>query len=64
MASAKIFNAVLFVVSHSGTFKWKTRGAVRAAYKERFVVSMKQRVGLNRWEKGRLRCRMSMLMTM
>jgi len=41
--SAKIFNAVLFVVSHSGTFKWRTRSVVRAAYEERFVISTKQR---------------------
>jgi len=50
--SAKIFNAVLFVVSHSGTFKWRTRSVVRAAYEERFVISTKQRAALDRWEKA------------
>ena len=50
--SAKVFNAVLFVVSHSGTFKWRTRSVVRAAYEERFVLSTKQRARLDQWEKG------------
>jgi hypothetical protein len=50
--SAKVFNAVLFVVSHSGTFKWRTRTVIRAAYEERFVVSAKQKVVLDKWEKG------------
>jgi hypothetical protein len=50
--SAKVFNAVLFVVSHSGTFKWRTRSVVRAAYEERFVPSTKQRARLDQWEKG------------
>jgi hypothetical protein len=50
--SAKVFNAVLFVVSHSGTFKWRTRSVVRAAYEERFVLSAKQRARLDQWEKG------------
>jgi hypothetical protein len=50
--AAKLFNAVLYVVSHSGTFKWRTRTAVRAAYEERFVLSAKQRAGLDKWEKG------------
>jgi hypothetical protein len=49
--SAKIFNAVLFVVSHSGTFKWRTRTVVRAAYEERFVISTNQRARLDQWEK-------------
>jgi len=49
--SDKIFNAVLFLVSHSGTFRARTRTAVRAAYEERFVISMKQKGGLDRWEK-------------
>ena len=39
--SIKVFNAVLFVVSHPGTFKWRTRSMVRAAYEERFVLSTK-----------------------
>lgn len=44
-----IFNAVLFVVSHPGTFKWKTRNAVRAVYESKFVLSVKQRASLDRW---------------
>jgi hypothetical protein len=53
--SAKVFNAVLFVMSHSSTFKWRTRCVVRAAYEERFVPSVKQRASLDQWEKGRRR---------
>ncbi|KAH8592139.1 hypothetical protein B0O99DRAFT_689920 [Bisporella sp. PMI_857] len=49
--SAKVFNAVLFIVSHSKTFKWRTRTVVRAAYEERFVVTEKQRLRLDQWEK-------------
>lgn len=49
--SNKVFNAVLFVVSHSGTFKWRIRAVVRAAYEERFVVSSKQKAMLDRWSK-------------
>ena len=48
---AKAFNAV-FVVSHSGTFKWRTGTVARAAYEERFVVSIKQRARLDQWLKG------------
>ncbi|KAI2479936.1 hypothetical protein Ptr902_08117 [Pyrenophora tritici-repentis] len=44
-----IFNAVLFVISHHGTFKWKTRNAVRAVYESRFMLSVKQRVNLDQW---------------
>lgn len=46
-----IFNAVLFIVSHSGTFKWKTRNVVKAVYEERFVVLNKHRAILDRCEK-------------
>ncbi|KAE9967644.1 hypothetical protein BLS_006253 [Venturia inaequalis] len=49
--TARIYNAVLFVVSHSGTFKWKTRKIVRAAYEDRFVVSSKQMATLDKWNK-------------
>lgn len=48
----KVFNAVLFIVSHSATFRWKTRTVVRAAYQERFVVTPKQRARLDGWLKG------------
>ncbi|EEH39147.2 hypothetical protein PAAG_01609 [Paracoccidioides lutzii Pb01] len=50
--STKIFNTVLFLVPHSGTFKWSTRSIMRAAYEERFVLSAKQRTSLDKWEKG------------
>ena len=49
--SATVFNAVPYLVSHAATFKWRTRNAVRAAYEERFVISTKQRAGLDKWEK-------------
>ena len=49
--SAKVFNAVLYLVSHSATFKWRTRKVVRAAYEERFVISTKQTARLDQWEK-------------
>lgn len=49
---AKVYNAVLFVVSHSGTFKQGTRTAVRTVFEERFVVSTKQRNRLDIWKKG------------
>lgn len=50
--AAKMFNAVLFVVSHSATFKWRARVVIRAAYEERFVVSDKQSARLDEWVKG------------
>jgi hypothetical protein len=49
--STKAYNAVLFIVSHSGTFKYRTRSVLRAAYEERFVVSPKQRARLDQWNK-------------
>jgi hypothetical protein len=39
---AKAFNAVLFVVSHSATFKKRASGVTRAAYEERLVISPKR----------------------
>jgi hypothetical protein len=48
----KVYNAVLFIVSHSATFKWKTRTVIRAAYQERFVVTLKQIARLDEWLKG------------
>ena len=50
--SAKLFNAVEFVVSHSGTFKYLTRPVIRAAHEERFKVTAKQKMRLDKWEKG------------
>lgn len=49
--SAKVFNAVLYLVSHAATFKWRTRSVVRAAYEERFVISTKQTAALDKWQK-------------
>lgn len=49
--TAKVFNAVLFVVSHSATFKWRARTVVRMGYEERFVVTDKQRAVLEEWNK-------------
>ncbi|OTB09266.1 hypothetical protein M426DRAFT_18641 [Hypoxylon sp. CI-4A] len=43
------YNATLFVVSHRGIFKHKTRKMVREAFEERFVVSEKQKNNLNMW---------------
>ncbi|KAI1370589.1 hypothetical protein F4677DRAFT_438092 [Hypoxylon crocopeplum] len=43
------YNATLFVVSHSGIFKCRTRKMVREAFDEQFHVSQKQRTTLNMW---------------
>ena len=45
----KFFNAVLYVVSHPGTFKYKSRKAVRAVYENRGFPSMKQKANLDKW---------------
>jgi hypothetical protein len=45
--SVKVFNAVLFVMSHPGTFEWNTRCVLRVAYVEGFVISTKQKANLN-----------------
>jgi hypothetical protein len=50
--SMKLFNAVMFVVSHPGTFKYRTKRVVRVAYEERFRPTTKQRARLDQWEKG------------
>jgi hypothetical protein len=47
----KIYNAVMFVVSHPGTFKFKTKRVIRAAYEGRFRITMKQRLSLDEWQK-------------
>ncbi|KAH7021762.1 hypothetical protein B0J12DRAFT_687264 [Macrophomina phaseolina] len=44
-----VYNAVLFVVSHRGIFKYRIRKMVRAAYEERFHISTKQMASLNKW---------------
>jgi len=43
------YNAALFVVSHCGIFKWKTRKMVREAFEERFSITEKQRQSLDKW---------------
>ena len=43
------YNAVLFVVSHRGIFKYRTRKMVREAFEDRFEISEKQRKGLDKW---------------
>ena len=45
----KIYQAVLFVVSHRAIFKYHARKTITAAYEERFHVSEKRRASLNRW---------------
>lgn len=50
--SMKIFNAVMFVVSHPGTFKYRTKRVTRVAYEERFRLTTKQKARLDQWEKG------------
>jgi hypothetical protein len=50
--SMKLYNAVMFVVSHPGTFKYRTKRVIRLAYDERFRPTMKQRMRLDQWEKG------------
>jgi hypothetical protein len=50
--SMKLFNAVMFVVSHPGTFKYRTKRVTRVAYEERFRLTTKQKARLDQWEKG------------
>ncbi|KAF2192137.1 hypothetical protein K469DRAFT_553600, partial [Zopfia rhizophila CBS 207.26] len=47
--SSMAYNAVLFIVSHRGIFKHRTRKMVREAFEERFELSEKQRKGLDKW---------------
>ncbi|KAF2270531.1 hypothetical protein CC78DRAFT_485330 [Lojkania enalia] len=48
----KLFNAVMFVVSHPGSFKYRAKRLIRVAYEERFGLVAKQRARLDQWEKG------------
>jgi hypothetical protein len=48
----KLYNAVMFVVSHPGTFKYRTKRVIRLAYDERFRPTSKQIAQLDQWEKG------------
>ena len=50
--SMKLFNAVMFVVSHPRTFKYRTKRVIRVAYQEQFEVTTKQKARLDQWEKG------------
>ncbi|KAH8199452.1 hypothetical protein TruAng_006390 [Truncatella angustata] len=43
------YNAVLFVISHSGIFWLRARKMVREAHEARFPVSEKQRKSLDKW---------------
>ena len=45
----KVYNAVLFVVSHRAIFKYYARKTIRAAYEERFYLSEKHRGSLEKW---------------
>ncbi|KAF6222503.1 hypothetical protein HO173_013411 [Letharia columbiana] len=42
----RIYNAVLFVVSHRAIFKYRARKTIKAAYEQRFYVSEKQKANL------------------
>jgi hypothetical protein len=48
----KLFNAVMFVVSHPGTFKYRAKRVVRLAFEERFGITVKQRLRLDQWNTG------------
>ncbi|KAK7429718.1 hypothetical protein QQZ08_003744 [Neonectria magnoliae] len=45
----RAYNAVLYIVSHRRKFKYRTRKMVREAFESRFMVTHKQRVGLDKW---------------
>ncbi len=45
----KMYEAVLFIVSHRAIFKYHARKNIRAAFEERFHVSEKQRANLDKW---------------
>ena len=45
----KMYQAVLFIVSHCGIFKYRARKTIRIAYEERFHVSPAQRIQLDKW---------------
>ena len=48
----KLYNAVMFVVSHPGTFKYCTKRVIRIAYEDEFGLTFKQKQKLDQWEKG------------
>jgi hypothetical protein len=43
----KLFNAVMFVVSYPGTFKYRTKRVTWVAYEERFRLTTKQKARLD-----------------
>ena len=43
----KIYNAVLFVLSHRAIFEYRARKAINAVYEQRLCVSEKQKTSLN-----------------
>jgi hypothetical protein len=45
--SMKLFNIVMFVISHLGTFKYRTKRVTRVAYEERFRLTIKQKTRLD-----------------
>ncbi|KAH6616883.1 geranylgeranyl pyrophosphate synthetase [Boeremia exigua] len=49
--SAKVYSAVLFVISHPATFRSRARMVIRLAYEERFVATKKQKADLDKWDK-------------
>lgn len=50
----KLYNAVMFVVSHPRTFKYCTKRVIRVAYEEEFGLTFKQKQKLDQWEKGEI----------
>lgn len=46
----KLFDATLFIVSHPGTFKYRIKRVIRAAYEDRFALTIKQRQRLDQWD--------------
>ncbi|TEY42315.1 hypothetical protein BOTCAL_0395g00090 [Botryotinia calthae] len=48
----KLYNAVMFVVSHPRIFKYCTKRVIRVAYEEEFGLTFKQKPKLDQWEKG------------
>jgi hypothetical protein len=48
----KLYNAVMFVESHPGTFKYRTERVIRLGYDERLRPTIKQSLRLDQWEKG------------
>jgi hypothetical protein len=47
----KLYNAVVCVLLNPGTFKYKAKRMVRAAFESRFGVTTKQRSKLDEWER-------------